>query len=178
MERHYILIVDDEPSVRSSLARLLQKEGYDTLLAESAEDGLAVLEKRFFTAIISDYRMPGRSGIDFLAQVKSRYPESIRILLISDTDTNEVMPAVEKGLISHLVIKPWDSETLKKTMGRLIGQFERAYPDRSLGSDKTSSDETEGGVILLDEQEAATIPDEFLHYLSPTKNETSQPFHR
>ncbi|WDT79861.1 MAG: response regulator [Candidatus Manganitrophus sp.] len=70
MERHFILIVDDEPSIRSSLARLLQREGYDTLLAESAEDGLAILEKKSFSAVISDYRMPGRSGTDFLTDVK------------------------------------------------------------------------------------------------------------
>ncbi len=128
MDRHCILVVDDEPTVRSSLARLLQREGYDTLLAESAEDGLALLEKRSVSAIISDYRMPGPSGIDFLNKVKAQYQKPMRILLTLHTDMSEVMPAVDKGLVSHLLMKPWDNEVLVKTVGRLIEEFERAYP--------------------------------------------------
>lgn len=173
MERHYILIVDDEPSIRSGLARLLQKEGYDTLLAESAEDGLAVLEKKSFSAVLSDYKMPGRSGIDFLTQVKAKYPESIRVLLIGDTDLNEVMPAVDAGLISHLIVKPWDSDTLKKTIGRLIEEFERAHPGKYLARDEASPDEPEGGIILIEEQETATIPEEFIQFISETSNRPS-----
>jgi DNA-binding NtrC family response regulator len=167
MEKHYILIVDDEPSVRSSLARLFQKEGYDTLLAESAEEGLAALEKRSFSVVISDDGMPGRSGIDFLTEVKCRYPEPIRILLISDSDKNEGMPAVDNALISHRITKPWDSHALKKTIRRLIEAFERAHPGQE------SPDETEGGVVVIEEQETATIPDEFLHFLSPTTKKIS-----
>lgn len=158
MERHYLLIVDDEPGIRSSLARLLQREGYDTLLAESAEDGRAILEKRSFSAVISDYRMPGRSGIDFLAEVKRRYPEPIRILLTGQEDLNDVMPAVDKGLISHLLMKPWDSETLKKTVGRLIGEFERAHPGRYLAPGNEILDETEEGVIVIDDEQISIPP--------------------
>ncbi len=173
MERHYILIVDDEPSIRSSLARLLQKEGYETLLAESAEDGLAVLEKKSFSAVISDYKMFGRSGIDFLTQVHILYPESIRILLTDQADLDEVMPAVDKGLISHLIVKPWDRETLKKTIERWIEEFERAHPPENRASGRKSQDETEGGVVLIEEQDTATIPDEFLQFLSPTSKKPS-----
>lgn len=172
MERHFILIVDDEPSIRSSLARLLQGEGYDTLLAESAEDGLAVLEKKSFSAVISDYRMPGRSGIDFLAEVKSRYPESIRILLAGQPEIDEVMPAVDQGLISHLLVKPWDSDTLKKAIERWGEEFEKAHPGRR-PVPVEASDETEGGIVLIDEQETATIPEEFLQFISPASKKPS-----
>ncbi|GEM_PF-3405276 len=180
MEKHRILIVDDEPNVRSSLARLLQQEGYDTLLAESAEDGMALLQRRPVSAVFSDYRMPGRSGIDFLTQIKTEYPALIRILLTDRGEINEVMPAVDQGLISHLLMKPWDDETLKKTLGRLVEEFEKARlgqflshgkksPDakRSTDSATIPSDDAEEGVIVLDEQETAAIPDEFLHFIPP-----------
>lgn len=177
MQKHCILIVDDEPCVRSSLARLLQSEGYDTLLAEGAEDGLALLEKRAVSAVISDYRMPGQSGIEFLSRVKTAYPEPIRLLLTDQTDMNEIMPAVDRGLISHLLMKPCDHDSLKKTIGRLVEEFQRDHtghepeekPAKRNGSriEKTTPDETEEGVIVLDEQETTAIPDEFLHFIPP-----------
>lgn len=172
MERHFILIVDDEPSIRSSLARLLQREGYDTLLAESAEDGLAILEKKSFSAVISDYRMPGRSGTDFLTEVKRRHPESIRILLAGQEEIDEVMPAVDRGLVSHLIVKPWDNDILKKAIERWGEEFEKAHPGRPLVPVETS-DETEEGMILIDELETATIPDEFLQFISPASKKPS-----
>lgn len=163
MEKHCILIVDKEPTIRSGLARLLQRAGYDTLLAESGDDGFALLEKKSVTAIISDHRMPGQSGIEFLTRVKARYPEPIRILLTGQSDINEALSAVDQGLISHLFMKPWDNDNLEKMMERLIGEFEKAHPGRRLTSgpqspnEATTIEEFSPGMTMLDEVEEGII---------------------
>ncbi|MGB3941700.1 MAG: response regulator [Candidatus Manganitrophaceae bacterium] len=125
MEKHCILIVDDEPNIRSSLARLLYREGYETLLSESAEEGLILLKKRTISTVISDYSMSGQTGIQFLTTVRDLYPNPVRIILSGRLNMKEAMRAVDIGLVSHLLMKPWDNETLKKTIRKAVDKFER-----------------------------------------------------
>ena len=69
-----LLIVDDEPNVLKSLKRLLLDTDYRIFTAESGEEGLKVFEENEINVVISDYRMPGMNGVEFL----SDDPESAR----------------------------------------------------------------------------------------------------
>lgn len=167
MNKHCILIVDDEPNIRSSLTRIFQKEGYDTILAESADEALKYLKERSISVVLSDYIMPGRSGTAFLKEVKERYPSTIRVILSGRADMNAVMSAVDEGVVSHFFLKPWDNEVLRETVRHSIEMMEKES-DRThaLYGDEAGEDleeleksfphivavrETDDGAIIIDE---------------------------
>ncbi|MDB5790775.1 MAG: chemotaxis protein CheY, partial [Massilia sp.] len=72
-----ILCVDDEPNILSALRRLFRSQGYEVLTAQSAREGLAVLEARPVDVVISDMRMPGMDGVQFLEQARARWPDTL-----------------------------------------------------------------------------------------------------
>ena len=132
MKRHCILIVDDEPNIRSSLTRLFQRNGYDTLLAENGEDAFTLLKKRAVSVVLSDYIMPGQSGVAFLKVIKQRYPAMVRIILSGRADMAAVMTAVNDGVVSHFLLKPWDNKVLLETLRQAIHELEHTAHFRHL----------------------------------------------
>src|SRR4051812_19101166 len=77
-----LLCVDDEPNILQALKRVLRREGYTILTAQSGEEGLECLASNPYVQIVlSDQRMPGMSGSQFLMQVKQNYPDMIRVIL-------------------------------------------------------------------------------------------------
>ena len=113
-ERMEILFVDDEKNVLQSLKRLLMdEEGFEILLAESGEKALDILAERpGIGLIVSDQRMPGLTGADFLARAKVIAPDAVRILLTGYADINAVSDAVNRGGINRYITKPWKDEEL------------------------------------------------------------------
>ena len=69
-----VLCVDDEPSILSSLRRLLRAHGYQVLIADSGAAGLAILEQEAVDVIISDMRMPEMNGAQFLSIARASWP--------------------------------------------------------------------------------------------------------
>ncbi len=110
-----ILCVDDERNVLKSLRRLfMDEDDYEILIAESGEEGLEVLnEESDISLVISDYRMPGMNGVDFLSQVYEHWPDTIRIVLSGYADTAAVVEAINLGRIYKFIPKPWNDEELK-----------------------------------------------------------------
>ncbi|VAX26523.1 hypothetical protein MNBD_NITROSPIRAE01-2236 [hydrothermal vent metagenome] len=126
MKKPYpILIVDDEPNIRSSLGRLFHREGYETLLAETATDALDILETGPVSVVLTDYLMPGQSGVEFLRVVKKRYPQAIRIVLSGKADMESIMAGVREGVVSHFLLKPWDNNVLKKIIRKAVVEMEK-----------------------------------------------------
>ncbi len=125
MKRYSILIVDDEPNIRSSLGRLFHKEGYETFLAETGEDALGILEEHAISIVLTDYLMPGQSGVEFLRMVKARYPHAIRIVLSGKADMESIMAGVREGVVSHFLLKPWDNTVLKETVRKAVIPMEK-----------------------------------------------------
>ena len=66
MKKHQILVVDDEKMVLKAIKRTLRNENYTTLTAQSGDDGLIMLQGQDVELVVSDYNMPGMSGLDFL----------------------------------------------------------------------------------------------------------------
>lgn len=113
-----ILCVDDERNVLKALRRLfMDEDDYEIIIAESGEEGLETLEEEDgINLVISDYRMPGMNGVDFLSQVYERWPETVRIVLSGYADTAAVVEAINLGRIYKFIPKPWNDEHLKSTV--------------------------------------------------------------
>jgi len=114
-----ILIVDDDINYRSILCDYLKSEGYDAISAGSAEEAISKLEKDFFNIIISDLKLPGKSGIDLLNIVKSRSKDAEMIILTAFGSVDSAVAALKMGACDYLV-KPLSLEELSITIKRLI----------------------------------------------------------
>ena len=117
-----ILCVDDERNVLKSLRRLfMDEENYEILLAESGEEGLEILaEQEGIRLVVSDYRMPGMNGVEFLARVCEKWPDTIRIVLSGYADTAAVVEAINLGQIYKFIPKPWNDEELKSAISAAL----------------------------------------------------------
>jgi len=107
-----LLLVDDEPSILSSLRRLLRPAGYIIHTAENGKAGLEILEKETIDLIISDMRMPEMDGAEFLERVRNRWPATTRILLTGHADMSSTIAAINRGEIFRYIPKPWDDADL------------------------------------------------------------------
>ncbi len=112
-EHQTLLIVDDEPNSLAALGRLLRREGYRVLTATSGQQGLDLLAVERVHVIISDQRMPGMSGTQFLGIAKELYPDTVRIILSGFTDLAIVTECVNHGEIFRFMTKPWIDAELK-----------------------------------------------------------------
>ena len=90
--RHHVLLVDDEPAVRESLALILESAGYDVSSAEDGFDGLLQLRRLAPDVIISDLNMPQMSGFEFLSVVRRRFPEIPVVAMSGAYDSGDRVP--------------------------------------------------------------------------------------
>ncbi|MDN2701812.1 response regulator [Janthinobacterium sp. SUN100] len=109
-----LLLVDDEPNILASLKRLLRRDGYHILTAASGQEGLEVLASHAVDVIVSDQRMPGMLGADFLRKAKLLCPQTIRIMLSGYTELQAVTDAVNEGAIFKFLTKPWEDHQLRE----------------------------------------------------------------
>lgn len=108
-----LLLVDDEPCVINSLRRALADEPYRILTAWSGQAALALCDEHRVGVVVSDEKMPGMGGGDFLAALKQRHPEIIRIMLTGQASIDTTMKAVNVGEIYRLFTKPWNEVELR-----------------------------------------------------------------
>lgn len=123
-----ILLVDDERNVLSSLHRLLRPDGYRILTAGGGEEGLDVLATHEVDVILSDQRMPGMTGVEFLRRVKSIHPRTVRMVLSGYTELQSITDAINEGAIYKFLTKPWDDSLLRANV-------EEAFRYKELGDE-------------------------------------------
>jgi diguanylate cyclase (GGDEF)-like protein/PAS domain S-box-containing protein len=119
-----LLIVDDEPNIRSALVRLLRGSGYQVITADSGKAGLELLAVNNVNVIISDYRMPEMNGVEFSKRVKELYPNIIRILLSGFIDLQVVTDAINQGAVYKILGKPWEDAALRSTIREAFELFD------------------------------------------------------
>ena len=132
IQKHTVLCVDDEKNILSSLKRLLRKENYTLLTATSAKEGLEILEKEKVHLVISDQRMPSMNGTEFLAKVKKRYPNILRIILTGYTDVDSITESINKGHIYKFFLKPWNDHTLMLEIRQALEQYDLQQANKLL----------------------------------------------
>lgn len=116
-----VLVIDDEVRSQEALRRTLE-EDFDVLCASSADEGMALLEREQATAairiILCDQRMPGTTGVQFLKEVRNRWPDIVRIILSGYTDAEDIISGVNEAGIWQYLLKPWQPEQLLLTLQR------------------------------------------------------------
>ena len=148
-----LLFVDDEANILSSLRRLFRPLGYKILLAKSGAEGLKVLDDSSVDLIISDMRMPGMDGAEFLAKAAKHSPETVRILLTGYADMNSTVEAINKGKIYKYFNKPWvDSEILLGVKHALEYRFHKQERERLLKLTKKQNEELQDLNTNLEEK--------------------------
>jgi DNA-binding NtrC family response regulator len=106
-----ILIVDDDKTFRSVTKRLLEDDGYWVEATVSANEAMALFEKKHFDLLLSDLVMPGIGGLDFLNDVKSHYPAIPVIMITGFASINSAVEAMERGAEDYLT-KPCGNDEL------------------------------------------------------------------
>ena len=110
-----VLVVDDEVRALETLRRTL--EDYFTIFtAASADEGMAVMEREYVHIVVSDQRMPGTSGVEFLRIVRSRWPDTVRMILSGHTDAEDIITGVNEAGIWQYLLKPWRPDQLVLTL--------------------------------------------------------------
>lgn len=130
--KHTILCVDDEKQILSSLKRLLRKENFDLFTATNGEDGFKIMASRKIHLVISDHRMPGMSGISFLAKIRETYPDTIRILLTGYTQIDSIKASINEGHVYKFLLKPWNDDNLKQEIRKALERYDLIQSNRSL----------------------------------------------
>jgi len=127
-----ILCVDDEASALEGYQRILHRQ-FEVTTAVSGAQGLAILQKWGpFAVVISDMRMPGMNGAEFLAQVRERAPETVRMLLTGYSDMKAAIDAVNKGRILQFLTKPCERDVLIAAINTGVAQYRSQTAEREM----------------------------------------------
>lgn len=127
-----ILLVDDDERLLSGLVRQLE-ERFFLLVAHSGEAGLRKMEQeQEIAAVVSDLRMPGMGGLEFLKEVKTRYPECVRLLLTAHADIDLALKVVNDAQIFRFMVKPCSAETVADAIDAALKQYHLIRSEQDL----------------------------------------------
>jgi DNA-binding response OmpR family regulator len=118
----HILIIDDEDSLRQTMARILQRAGYEVTTAATGTEGLTLVAEHPFDLLYLDIRMPDASGLELLKEIHAKFPELPVILFTAQPDLNSAVEALRRGAIDYL-LKPLKPQTvLDRTQAILVSK--------------------------------------------------------
>jgi response regulator RpfG family c-di-GMP phosphodiesterase len=134
--RHRALVVDDDAPAGKAIGRVLEREGIEFVSVLSGEEGIAAIEtaKTPFSLILSDQRMPGMQGTQFLSRAKEMTPDTIRYLITGYSEMETILNAVNKGAVQHYIAKPWDRDELRQVIRAGIVLYEQHLDSENLFS--------------------------------------------
>ncbi|MBC8055768.1 MAG: EAL domain-containing protein [Rhizobiales bacterium] len=158
-----LLLVDDEENILAALKRLLRREGYHVVTATSGAQGLQRLAENRIDVILSDQRMPGMTGVEFLRRAKELYPDTIRMVLSGYTELQSITDAVNEGAIYKFLTKPWDDERLRGHIQQAFRHKEMEDENRRLAS-----------AVSTANQELADVNQRLQHLLHAQRDEISR----
>jgi two-component system response regulator HydG len=142
-DRPKILVIDDESAILVSLGILFKNEGFVVATAQGGKAGLEALEQSPPDVVLSDIRMPGVSGIDVLAAVRTRDPELPVILMTAQAELRTAIDAVNQGAFQY-VQKPFETAALVAVCRRALEQRRLKVENRSLRQEIRRRDRSQG----------------------------------
>jgi response regulator RpfG family c-di-GMP phosphodiesterase len=126
------LVVDDDAGVLKSLVELLRRD-YRVIGTTDSGEALAALEGEHEIALIlADQRMPGKTGVEVLAEAAGLSPDTVRILFTGYSDISAVISAVNDGRVYRYITKPWDPEKLLAIVSEALRTFSMARDNTRL----------------------------------------------
>ena len=170
IERPRILCVDDEPGVLDGLTRRLRRH-FTVRTAPGAAEALDVLEREEpFAVVVSDMRMPGMDGAAFLAVVRARWPDTVRILLTGHADLDSAISAVNDGQIFRFLSKPCPLETLLNALEAATEQHALVRAQRAALAARNSRETARTQALLAVANHALSggSVEQFLHAVCRT----------
>lgn len=132
MVENSVLIVDDEPSIVAAIKRVLMDDQYRIFSAGNAAEALELLKKQPIHVVISDEKMPGMQGAEFLALVRRQFPDIVRIMLTGHANMNAAMKAINECEIYRFLLKPWDDMELRLTVQSAADKYNLEDENRRL----------------------------------------------
>jgi DNA-binding NtrC family response regulator len=120
-EQHGILVVDDESSVRQSLQRWFEQDGFRVGTAANATEALKSLSEATWDIVLLDIRMPGMGGLDLLSRIRDIDSDIIVIMITGYAAVDSAVEALKRGAFDY-VAKPFDPEELSHLVGRALQQ--------------------------------------------------------
>ncbi|CUX65788.1 Response regulator receiver modulated metal dependent phosphohydrolase [Agrobacterium tumefaciens str. Kerr 14] len=155
--RPTIMFVDDEGRV-GRLLKMMFRGDYEVYIASGAREALTILETVAVDVIISDQRMPEVTGVELLSQVRSRWPETVRLLLTGYSDLVAIIASINEGEVHRFLNKPWEQIELRDAVAEAAELAESLRATRaSVGSvwagrrqDDGTSFSISSGVLVVD----------------------------
>ena len=132
MEKSKLLLVDDEPNLTSALVRSLDRSQFEIFTADSAQQGLMILAGNDIDVVVSDERMPGMTGSQFLTEVRKQWPNTIRMILSGQADLEAAVRAINEGEVYRFLLKPCHPKELQMTILQGLQQKKLVAQSRKL----------------------------------------------
>jgi response regulator RpfG family c-di-GMP phosphodiesterase len=127
-----LLLVDDEPSILSALRRLFRPQGYRILAADGGAAALELVANDTVDLVISDMRMPGMDGAQFLEKIRHLQPHAVRILLTGYADISSTIAAINGGEVHRYIAKPWDDNDILLVVREALARRDLEVRNREL----------------------------------------------
>jgi hypothetical protein len=132
MNEETVLFVDDEANLLNALRRELRGEPYEIVTAPSGPAGLDCMAALDAAVVVSDHQMPGMSGVEFLSQVRDRWPDTYRVMMTAFGDIETISSAVNLGGIHRFLTKPWNPDDLRLTIQEGLERHRLIHENRDL----------------------------------------------
>jgi len=117
MEKKNLLYVDDEP-INLQLFKFNFRQHYNLFLAQSAMEGLEILQNKDISIVISDFKMPEMNGLEFFTEIKKNAPQIPCILLSAYLETEIKDMSIDVGLVDCFIAKPWKREEVLEIISK------------------------------------------------------------
>jgi len=121
-KKYPILFVDDEEE-NLEIFSINFGDTFTIYAANSGPEGLELLEREFVGLVLSDQRMVGMTGMEFLQEVRKRHPEIVTMLVTAYSDLDVLAEGVNAGLLYSYILKPWEVKDLKIALSRGIEHY-------------------------------------------------------
>lgn len=119
-ERPRVLFVDDEERILTALRGVFRGQ-YEVVTCTEPNDALRMVEQASFPVVVSDQRMPGMLGVEFLRKVRDVSPGTVRILLTGYSDLASMVGSINEGEVYRFISKPWDTQEIRDIMADAVG---------------------------------------------------------
>lgn len=129
-----ILIIEDEASLRKTLARILQQAGFEVTTAEHAEQGLDYLKTTTFDLVFTDLRLPGIAGLEALKRIQTTNPNIPVVLFTAQPDINSAVEALRHGATDYL-LKPLKPEIIVERAKTILSNQQKEKRKREIANE-------------------------------------------
>ncbi len=132
MDKLKLLYVDDE-EVNISNFKMAMKRHFNIITATSAQTALDCFDDHPDIAlVVADQRMPGKTGTELLAEIRSLYPDTVRLMLTAYSDPTDIMAAINRGEVYHYLTKPWEENILLDILNKAAEKYRLTAENKSL----------------------------------------------